>query len=78
MTFLLKLFSLCGVAVILGVVRSEGKRLIKTSEHEPPEWLDDAEITALHRNGLRYIDVTNFEYLNVKPGPVNTRGTGYK
>lgn len=66
-----ELFGIFLVLILAGCTSASSeeveKRLIQTSEHEPPTWLTYDEIFDLINNDIRFMDVTGRNYPAVKP-----------
>ncbi len=48
------------------VTENEGKRLIQTSEEEPARWMTEKEIFQLIQKNKGFMDITDFDYSDVK------------
>ncbi|ODM92510.1 putative leucine aminopeptidase 1 [Orchesella cincta] len=65
--------SVGAILVSSRAVEQEGKRLIKTSEEDPGQWMDENEIFELIRAHKTFIDITDFDLPAIKPEDVNTK-----
>jgi len=64
-----------GVILVSGrAVENEGKRLIKTSEQDPGQWMDENQIFELKRAKKTFIDITDFGNPAINPDDVNVKG----
>ncbi|CAL8142578.1 unnamed protein product [Orchesella dallaii] len=72
--FQLLLVASVGVILVSSrAVEQEGKRLIKTSEEDPGQWMDENEISELIKAKKTFIDITDFDLPPFKPEDVNIK-----
>jgi hypothetical protein len=72
------LISILGVALVSSCPTNQeqenGKRLIKTSEKEPAQWMDEDQIWSLIEKHQNFVDVTGHNFPDIKPEDINTQG----
>lgn len=73
-TFQLLAVAAVAVALVSSRAVEEGKRLIKTSEDHPGEWMTEEQIVNLIKKKVTFIDITDFDYSKVNPDDVDTHG----
>ncbi|ODM92511.1 putative leucine aminopeptidase 1 [Orchesella cincta] len=72
--FQLLLVASVGVILVSSrAVEQEGKRLIKTSEEDPGQWMDENEIFDLIKAKKTFIDITDSDFPEIKPEDVNIK-----
>lgn len=62
-----------GTILVSSVPLEQEKRLIKTSEDEDPQWLNEDQIWVLIRNRQNFIDLT--DHPDILKGPFETKKT---
>jgi leucyl aminopeptidase len=72
----LVLAQIVSVAIIIASSRSvdestNNKRLIQTSEDEPPKWMTESEIFELIQRNQGFMDVTEFNYSDARIKPIH-------
>lgn len=73
-TFQLLVVAAVAVALVSSRAVEEGKRLIKTSEEHPGEWMTEEQIVDLIKKKVTFIDITDFDYSKVNLDEVDTHG----
>jgi hypothetical protein len=59
------------IVAALGRPSHEGKRLIKTSEADPGQWVEQGALLAMKKNGVDFMDITDrISFISNKPAAI--------